>query len=408
MKTSARLMLLIFATLVICRASLAQARLDVSLEGPWLLYVEPQFQTAGGASSVLVAIAPNVAGHNPPVFSTGNGTVIQGLGTYCVAFDDKCTTNSTTALSPDGYSAVAPVMVSKPVGWNWRAYSSSAYVVILPVPDSYSNDGTYPMTFQDAFPSASSTPTSTPSAVHSIGAVLHYASGPHTLNLLACTGTPTASSCNTPTMADQNNSGTLRLNIKSVDTTSDPAGCDYHVHLAYHRMLQLLDPTFASNKTIRYMDVPAYSSCTPCDPQQDSISPDCAAGAMSFTMDYGENLPDVPSDLASLVQFLSQIKLNDEQRKKILVDLPTLESELRQKLPLQSQLRQLAVSLSNSGAAIDDLLVNVSSDASKRKEDRLGLEVAKTLETNLINSAQRMEKVLRGGKDCRAAIMLVQ
>jgi hypothetical protein len=408
MKISARFMLLIFATLVICHISSAQTRLDVSLEGPWLLYVEPQFQTAGGASPVLVAIAPNVAGHNPPVFSTGDGTVIQSLGTYCLGFDDKCTTNSTTGLSSDGYGGVQPVVVSKPAGWNWRTYGSSAYVIILPVPDSYSNDGTYPMTFQDAFPTASSTPTSTPVAVHSIGAVLHYASGPHTVSLLGCTGIPTASSCNTPAMADQNNSGTLRLNIKSVDTTPDLTGCDYHVHLAYHRMLQLVDPTFASNRAIRYMDVPTYSSCTPCDPQQDSVSPDCAAGTMSLTMAYGENLPDIPSDLTSLVQFLSQIKLNNEQRKKILVDLPTLESELRQKLPLQSQLRQLAMSLSNSDTAIDDLLANLSSDASKKKEDRLSLQVAKTLETTLINSAQRMEKLLRGGKDCRAAIMLIQ
>lgn len=171
MKFRTRYALLSLAALFLASPSFGQ-KLDVAFEGPWLFYVEPSFPNGATTSPVLVAFAPPVAGHIVPIFSAGDGTDISTLGIFCVTFDGACKPNSTTTLNKDGYAPPLPIAVSKPSGWSWMSYASSAYVFVLPMPDSYSNDGLYPTTFQTSFPTPSSPPSTYTPTLQSIGVVL--------------------------------------------------------------------------------------------------------------------------------------------------------------------------------------------------------------------------------------------
>jgi hypothetical protein len=169
-----------------------------------------------------VAFAPKVAGHIFPIFSAGDGTDIGTLGIFCVTFDAACKPNSITTLNKDGYAPPLPVNVSKPAGWSWTSYASSAYVFVLPMPDSYSNDGLYPTTFQTSFPTPGLPPSPYNPTSQSIGLIFHYMNGPKQVGLLACSGTPSTSTCNKVVTTDQDNSGTLRITIKSDENPANP------------------------------------------------------------------------------------------------------------------------------------------------------------------------------------------
>lgn len=250
----------------------ANLRLDITLEGPWIFYVQQNLKTAAGNSSVLIAVAPQVAGHYPPVFSAGNGGRF-GFGVNCVAFDHACIPHPTSAksLTHDGYPDPSPVPLSQP-NWNWNQLSSSAYILLLPMPDSFSADGKDVLTFQQILPTSSSpTPRSSPPASYAIGAQLHYANGPDKLSLYSCSNPLDASSCAMSVFKapDEDNSGILRLTIRSDESSNNPDNCKHHLHAAYHAMLGLVDPNLKYNAAKAYVDVPAYDpACTPNDPQQ--------------------------------------------------------------------------------------------------------------------------------------------
>jgi hypothetical protein len=404
-------------TLLVCllfvSPSFAQLKLDVVIEGPWLFYEEPAFPTTTGTSPVLVAIAPKVLGHHPLFFSAGDGAQIPS-GIYCVAFDGACKTNSIAKLDKDGYAKPIPVPVSKPVGWNWTGYTGDMYVLVLPMPDSYSSDGLYGMTFQSSFPSPTGPPTTTSTGPQSIGVVLHYTSGPQKIGLLTCTGTPSVTNCNQGSVTDEANSGTLQIKIRSKEDPANPDSCDYHVHRAYHETLKLLDPLMQYNQNRAYLGVPSYNSCAKCDPQQDKVPSECTGTTMTGSMAYdaGESVMPIQSKLKSIVARLQKIDVNAETREKLLLDLPEQSNRLNGKFPRLSELRHLKETLASSqvtaGRVLADLKDKVRADAAKNWNAARDLQTAMTSEQNLIDTADRWTVLSISGKDCRTPALLIQ
>ncbi len=393
--------------------SFAQLKLDVVIEGPWLFYVEPAFPTPTGTAPVLVAIAPKVLGHHPLFFSAGDGAQVPG-GVYCVAFDGACRPNSITKLDKDGYAAPIPVPVTKPVGWSWTGYTGDTYVLVLPMPDSYSSDGLYTMTFQSSFPSSMVPSTTTSNGPQSIGIVLHYMSGPQRIGLLTCTGTPSVTTCSRGSVTDEPNSGTLQIKIKSKEDPANPDSCDYHVHRAYHETLKLLDPLMQYNQYRAYVGVPTYNSCAKCDPQQDKVPSECTALAMTVSManDPADSVMPIQPTLKAIVALLQKIDVDAGTREKLLLDLPDQSNRLNGKFPRLSELRRLKETLALSQVTADKILIElkdkVRADAAKSWSAGRDLQAAIISEQNLIDAADRWTALSISGKDCRAPALLIQ
>jgi len=402
MKTRAMVTLMFVAMLLCSTPSFAQQRLDITLEGPWAVYQEHNFPVTGGTTaSVLVAIAPPVPGHNLPVFTTGDGATIGNFGIYCVAFDGTCKPNALTSLAWDGYPPPQLVGITTASGWNWADYAASAYVLIFPMPDSFSSDGMYSTSFQSSFPTPATAPVTTDSGPRSLGIVLHYAMGPQTLGLLSCSGTPSVSACN-DSKINLPNTGNLQVVIRSIENPATPDNCDYHVHRAYSKMLHLLDPTLTYNAAKAYTDVPSYDkACSPCDPQQASLPTDCSARSMADPMAYPALLPDVPAALDSLVIFLKQLNVPGEQRSKVLGDLETQSTELNGKYASQSQLAKLKANLEKSRAEINKLLDHLADDAARNGDLKRDLEIAATRERAISIAGDAVIFNATSGKDCR-------
>jgi hypothetical protein len=354
---------------------------------------------------MLVAIAPQVPGHNPLSFGAGNGAPIPA-GIYCVAFDNSCQSNAITKLDPDGYKPPSPVGVSKPAGWDWTTYVKS-YVILLPMPDSYSNNGLYPMTFQSSFPTSNGAPPpTTMSGPQSLGLMLHYVNGPQKIGLLTCTGIPSMANCSSGSVTNEDNSGTLAITIKSKEDASHPDQCDYHVHRAYHEMLKLLDPLMQSNADKAYVDVPVYNACSQCDPQQDSLSSTCTAPLMTVAM-VSDSLEPVQPELQILVGLIQKLEVGTEAKKNLLLDLDKQSENLKGKFPRVSELHKLKGTLASSKNAAGKLLVSLE-DKKSRWEVGRDLQAIVKMEQDLMDSADRWTLLSISGKDCRAPALFVQ
>lgn len=297
MKQYVVFMMLSLAPICIAHSAFAQTRLDVSLEGPWILY---EWKNFDGHNSMLLAMTPPVPGHYLPVFTTGDGLQIKKPGIYCVAFGATCTTIANVLTNPDPYPPTAFLPVHPYGGQlSWATVQSNATTFLLPMPNSISNDGIDPdMTTRRDI----STPHGDKVQHPAIGVQLHYDKGPSSFDLFSCTGTPPSTVCTSSLLANPlTNYGTLRIMVKAEDhaDTADP--CDYHVKMAYHSMLMFMDPTQLkqhppmpsgsqcanagenSNQCIAYMGRSKETNdtndaCWVCDPQQDSIPSSCAYG----------------------------------------------------------------------------------------------------------------------------------
>lgn len=400
--TLAMLMVLLFGA-----PSFAQYKLDVLVEGPWLFYVEPNFPTTTGTSPMLVVIAPQVLGHYPLSFGAGNGASIPP-GIYCMAFGGTCQPGSATNLVPGGYEPPTPVPVKKPMGWDWKTYGGSSYVLILPMPDSYSNYGLYPRTFQSSFPAMGGPPPNTTSSgPRSLGLVFHYANGPQRIGLLTCSGTPSVANCNSGSVTDEDNSGTVEIKIKSMEDAAHPDSCDYHVHRAYHEMLKLLDPLMQYNQDKPYIDVPSYNACAKCDPQQDMVPSDCTAQAMAASMASDTSEASVQPALEALVGLIQKIEVDADSKKRLLLDLDKQSEKLKGKFPRVSELRSLKDTLLSSQTAASKLLIALKDKKTNWKAGR-DLQAMVKLEQQLLESADRWTLLSISGKDCRAPALFIQ
>lgn len=408
MRTLATYVFCIFMLLCCEPFAFSQQHLDIAFEGPWLFFEEPSFalDNAGHTSPALIAIAPEVLHHFPATFSAGDGFPFDP-GVYCVGFGGACSLSTIAALPPGDYPPAGLVPVKKPAHWDWRAITS-AYVLILPMPSSHSADGQYPMTFHAAFPTASTPSPVTSQGAYALGLHLHYPNGPSNLTLLGCPSAPTAATCTSVEGISLNNSGTVRITIKSDESPGASDPCDYHSRRAYHTMIHLLDNSLSANGQNAYVDVPTYDSCARCDPQQDLVPSDCPGMAAMSIADYSPSGADVSRELSDLVAFLEKLDFRKDQ-----VNLGKLDEQataLMGKFPALSQLQVLKNDLVTSTDALNALLeIKTASrkrDAGAPSPENLKMAVRK--EAVLNRTINYVMYSGTSGKDCRAAEMLIK
>ena len=244
-----------------------QERFDITLEGPWILYVDNTFTKW----PVLVAIAPNTESvanwaHDPILVSSGDGyflydyTKAQGqqANFYCLMLDDVCAPQGTTILKfrdyPDGVGLLSVRKPSGQTSWKWSdaVQRQNATALILPMPDSYSSDGVWPMRFAEKFDINHSGYGG--NELHGIGVQLHYTSGPDAFDLDSCPSgslqncSPVVSGA--PTVQGHTylpNTGTLRITMRAPHTES---ACDPHVRRIFPKMLDIVSQAANSKRSV--------------------------------------------------------------------------------------------------------------------------------------------------------------
>ncbi len=275
-------------------------RMDLALEGPWILYQDHNFDDHGKKISVLIAIAPGGATmatigdmdpkyHHLPQISAGDGYYIPDSGVYCLMFDNRCARPGPYALTQDGYDDVKPLAMkfhaeSGKTIWDMIESNNGGIALILPMPDSYSNDGIWRANFGPKFDeNANGYSGNVP---YSIGLVLHYTNGPWTINLRQCNVPARVTNCVQPAPDIDHtripNTGTLRVMMRAPDTED---ACDMHVRMAYKMTMAILKPDINSDKAVidparridskgyaHYEDEPTHS-CLKADPQNPNPNP---------------------------------------------------------------------------------------------------------------------------------------
>jgi hypothetical protein len=414
-----------FAALLCCTGlGCSKNRLDITLEGPWVLYQDHQFDKNGHKVSVLIAIAPasvhtpsvnatdppDELHHDPPRISTGDGYPITVPGIYCLTFDGECARKGPSELRHDGYSAPVLLTAKFPPPsdgstiWDWSSASNGHTAVILPMPDSYSNGGVWFMHFARVFGQGYAD-VSGPE--HSIGLRLHYDKGPNTFNILRCDGKPTVANCNkNPTdvpHTELDNIGTLSISMKAPATMD---GCDKHVRYAYPQMLKLIDSRDLLlgknvNQDIAYIDTAAGppSSSNEYDPRclsntEDPQNPQyvggtpagsrLAIGMDSMTSQTCTQRAGRPQSLGSeidcTVNELAGLPYNDV--KDLAADIAAASKDMDPYFPRISQLSRVEQLLTGSQALLEAL-----DTASKTESEKKGAHV----KTNATASARRSE-----------------
>ncbi len=454
MKTLVTCFLLIVAALSNPGLVSAQVNSDIVLEGPWILYTEQAFPKNGGTTvSVLVAIAPagdNSAGSmsfHLPRISNGDGYYIIHNGIYCLTFDGECAPKGKTKLDNDGYptSTLLPVAVKAPSGgksWDWASRVTSGNyglptILILPMPDSYSDDGVWFMRFGPAF-SADGTGYDKNGSPHSIGIHLHYTNGPKQyFDLLACdtATTPTATNCKIVVTGSKYhvtqlpNVGVLRVEMKAPDNLD---ACDYHVRAGYPAMLNLVgDPTYHSN--ISFID-PAYDT----DPSGKPAFDDGTVGCLKGDYQNPANHPGMKAGhaLAGTISFpvLTELvtSLNNDlltaQNKKFLLskELTNVIAQLDPNFPRISQLTYLQQLLIQSSRHADLLIAELESQVTaswldsqisqeldsarlQQQSNKNNVDQVLDLVKNIQDNARRIAAAnpAKDAKDCRAPLMLI-
>jgi hypothetical protein len=415
--------------LLLCSAASAlsqtkQAHLDIALEGPWILYEDHAFLNGKNKVDVLIAMAPGVGddtkqyNHHPPVFTMGDGFPIPA-GINCVGFDTNTNCapkrQKTTLLAGD-YPGAKLLGVSAPVGWTWYTDSYRVYgtYLILPMPDSFSNDGTWHMRFGSRFDKNGNGYGVAVTPQHTIGVQLHYNSGPNNLYLIHCKtpdDSPNATHCNTPSRALEN-TGTLRIAMKAIDSND---ACDPHVRYAYPEMLLLLDktdlnpdtqPKANSNQEIAYIDPvrfvddsgnPSYDDttykCFEHDPQKPPTTNPSQPASLAMLMNQ-----TLVSQLDNILKQIRDLQLTDCVKDPVLYCKIQNESASLHKDSLFPTLSQLS--------RLDQLLRLSADDAEKLSKSSKSKAELEELATNLIHVADSVPT--KNGNDCRAPIMLVQ
>lgn len=414
-------------------------RLDVVLEGPWIVYQDTQFDSRGAKIPVLVAIAPisatsqaMVSGdyfhHHSPQLSTGDGFYIKQdylkrARIFCLFFDDKCAPGTVKIPATDMYPESQALHLTPKGGqktWDWvkavRGSGVLAAALILPMPDSISNDGVWVMRFN-----------SKDDEKHSIGLQLHYNNGPKNLMLRACdeSAQPGVATCNNP-IADRGqaepskleNTGTLRLQMRAPDNTD---ACDWHVRYAWDQTWKLLGTDFPSDyaniepaASIDSDGKATYISCDKNSPIKGNPSikypkdqmPDSSGhmeGALSTSaqfsseMLYTDFLNQFNTDIKAILDSIEEKHKNDPDLKYFV----TLKSEvgsLNPNFPRISQLVLIGKLLDSSQGLIDRL----------RKEhptDKVLMDELKEFEDRA--KFVKEDADTKNGGDCRAAIVAV-
>jgi hypothetical protein len=397
-------------------------QLDILLDGPWIYQVDTKFHPGGHVNMpVLIAMAPYVPGHTGPTFTTGDGLDLSNTkGVFCVEFGNLgcavSTSKATDLLSVTYPSLRLLSLKSKaPSGgnsWPWYLYASDAsragksWYIILPIPDSASNDGVEGFTFGSTFGNYPNPPVP-----QNIGTVLHYKDGKTSVNLYQCiaSGGAYSDGCTTKKMqGTQPNTGTLRISFTAPDDKPpyNVPYCDYHIRDAYHQSILFLDEARLdlgknTNQMYGYVDLPPAgydpSLCYPCDSQNPN-----GLGTCAYMQMMSPDTMDVRTQLADIVEAIGQKKEREELQY---TELKSISDKLNGQLPQRSQLLSIQRLLHLSKQGIENLyLQECEVQRRARTEESAGpsqdILVLRKMEDDLdINILQAAS----GGKDCRAA-----
>jgi hypothetical protein len=459
MKTRVRIVTSLLALLCcVSGCKRARNRLDVTLEGPWILYQDTQFDDNGAKVPVLIAIAPDLGAvtgaddhvhYHVPQITTGDGYFILRNDIYCITFDDKCAPKGPAHLDPDGYPMGMPLLAVKfksPTSgqafWDWPSASKGGIALILPMPNSYSIAGTWFMRFAPKFDNHGNGYRDVDGSRHGIGVQLHYTNGPAKFNLLSCVGRPTVANCKQPASAVPNttdtphtqleNTGTLRIVMKAPYNDS----CDPHVRDAYPRMLRLLDPTPLrtnnnANQSIGYIEPalnadaqgnPRYESdqnhdCFDNDPQKNDSSDASSIGTPLNVPLLSDQINDIRTDLSDIIAKFNLSK--EDQDLLLLPAISDASKDLDPYFPRISQLSRIEQLLGESASNMEILAAQLNRQTRTQRSDRSKARLAGTNADNpqdLREALERAEEEMKsfqtkvppkGGNDCLAALMLV-
>jgi len=424
-------------------------RLDVTLQGPWIVYEDTQFAGNGKTVPVLVVIAPRGASdyvngsadnlhHRPPQISAGDGYFIETSGIYCVTFNSTCAPPGSSTLSHDGYTASAVLKVNShdpkepPRAWDWASASAGHTALILPMPDSYSDDGTWFMRFAPQFDPTGQGYVDVDGPRHSIGIQLHYAHGPTTINLLACSGTPTAASCKTPPTdiprTQLSNSGTLNIVMKAPD--NDDA-CDRHVRFAHHEMTKLLNSAFNQNILVIEPATGADATGTPvyengvthyCFDKEDIQNPNNGGTGHGEEGAHAESLNgQITAIVTSLKKLSSELNADPTQSSALLInEIEAASRDLDPGFPRISQLALINKLLTLSAANVDAIAAQLNiqvrtprNGESVVRRSKAGPRDSQEIQQALEDAANKLKTYLlippnKSGNDCLAALMMVK
>jgi hypothetical protein len=443
MKRSATLVCLaISLCLTLGSCDKGKNRLDIALEGPWILYQDAHFESVKGGVSVLIAIAPTGAvaenlkmakgdqdHHHIPQLSTGDGYYVPKPDVYCITFDEVCAREGPAVLTTDHYPSSSLLTIpfhgaaDRSATLDWVKFAKAGNtVLILPMPDSYSNDGVFPMHFASTFYDGSGGGAIGYKPLggegHSIGIHLHYAHGPDHISLTRCdkAKVPTIANCSAALGApyELENNGTLRLHMRAPDNDD---GCDRHVRFAYHQVFQIIgndsnrdyayiEPAIWDGKKFKY-EGPGDDKCFKKDPQRGGGS--SPSEGMNFAPSEaaipaaGQEVLILPLPILDVVKILDQLNLKDDKEgnlalaKQAAQDAQTASSGLDPDFPRISQVQRIGQLLSTSAEAIETFQNNVHLE----KKDREQLEHVTANEEKIVDAT-------KNGNDCRAPVVLLQ
>ncbi|HTC47738.1 MAG TPA: hypothetical protein VK722_10480 [Candidatus Aquilonibacter sp.] len=403
-------------------ASAFGQQLDVLLDGPWIYQVDTQFHPGGHANMpVLIAMAPSVPGHTGPTFTTGDGADLTNTpGVFCVSLGGlgcAVSTSNATDLNSTPYTALYHLPIHAKGGaspWAWYQYASdasrarSSWYIILPIPDSASNDGVEGFYFGSTFGIYPN-----PAQSQNIGTMLHYKDSQGAVSLYKCTGSSGTygDNCTTPQFQKkQPNTGTLRISFSAPDDKApyNVPYCDYHIRDAYHSSMLFLDETQLdlgtnTNQAYGYADLPPADSdpaqCYPCDSQNPHGLGNCA-----YMEAMSPDSVDVRTQLADIVNAIGGRKDRDGLQY---AELQSISEQLKGQLPQRSQLLSIQRLLHLSKQGIENLYLQEFEVQKKAKTKEIAtpsqdILVLKRMEDDL---DVHILRAASGGKDCRAAQM---
>jgi len=417
--------------------ALAQIHFDVTLEGPWILYVDKTL--APDKHPLLIAIsAGGVSKENDTTYfhiltvTAGDGYQVTTPRVYCLTFGSVCgPAGESSAIDYDGYpQTIQPLGAAAKPGWDWISKSASplyATVFILPMPKYFSTNGTWPMRFGSTF-DASGASYDSDREVHSIGLQLHYENGPNYFDLQDCTPPNTFGSCPSATTIIGNtrldDTGTLTIAMKSPDGGD---ACDQHVRRAYPKTIALLD---ADNSAHAVIDPaigidksgqPVYDKADAHHTDYGCLKADLQGPGHPIAMHMQEQKPSWQDALDALLKFIRDSKNQDSHRDPKLDDPGVLLSAIQEQaesldrsLPRFSKFRVLQALVGSSEARAVELL-------DKAKKSNQAGKSAKAKSTKSSNNQFTLPNLLpleksflsadaptKNGNDCKAAIVIAQ
>jgi len=426
-------------------------RLDIALEGPWILYLDHDFDDHGKKTTVLIAIAPHDATaetvdkmhHHIPQISAGDGYYIRHAGVYCLMFDDRCARPGPSSLTHDGYDDAKPLAVkfhseSGKTIWN-LVDANNGVALILPIPDSYSNDGIWRADFAPKFDKDGNGYSG--NVPVSIGLVLHYTNGPWWFALRRCYSPATVANCAVPAPGINHtllqNTGTLRVVMRAPD--NDDA-CDLHVRTAYKASMKLLDSSINSDRAVidparridstghaHYDDPPSYH-CLDYDPQgphprkmyvaeRENQDKGMAMETAPTIHDLGKQIENILDAVRSLDQYGGE-KQKSEIEGGIVDPSKAARAaavDLDEDFPRISQLRQIGSLLHVAARNWETLRPQLQEPTLTSPKLDSKAAAASQSSTNTNNAFMQLSNLLdeaddatgtKNGSDCRAPVMM--